>query len=113
MKKLFFALMMLVSVPLLVRADPPRKITVTYNNETKKLNIEIVHPVKDVADHYIDMISIKVNDKEVQVIKPKKQSDAKNEILNVSVPEIAKGSKVTVKVRCNKFGSKSKTITIE
>jgi len=113
MKKLFFALMMLVSVPLFVRADPPRKITLTYNNETKKLNIEVFHPVKDVTDHYIDMISIKVNGKEVQVIKPKKQSDAKNETVDVSVPEIAKGSEVTVKARCNKFGSKSKTITIE
>lgn len=113
MKKLFFALMMLVAVPLFVRADPPKKLTVTYNTETKKLNIEILHSVKDVTSHYIDLISIKVNGKEVQVIKPKKQSDAKNETVNVSVPEITKGSKVTVKARCNKFGSKSKTVTIQ
>lgn len=113
MKKLLFALLMFFSVSLFLRADPPKKLTLTYNNETKKLKVVALHPVKNVTDHYIDLISISVNNKEVKVIKPQKQSDPNAETVEVAVPEISKGSKVTVKARCNQFGSKTKALTIE
>lgn len=112
MKK-YFALLILVALPLVLRADPPKKVIVTYNNETQKLKIVAEHPVKNVEDHYIELISISVDDKEVKVIKPKKQNAPASETLEVAVPEIKKGSNVTVKARCNKFGSKSKSIVID
>lgn len=112
MKK-YFALLILIALPLVLRADPPKKITVTYNGETQKLKIVTNHPVKNVEDHFIDLISITVDEKEVKVIKPKKQNSLASETLEVVVPEIIKGSKVTVKARCNKFGSKSKSIVID
>ena len=94
-------------------AHPPKKVTVTYNNETKKLNVIAIHPVKDVNDHYIKLISISVDDKEVMTIKPTKQDNNKSESVDVAVPEIVKGCKVTVKAVCNKFGSKTTSITIK
>lgn len=111
--KLYFTLLILLAMPLALRADPPKKITVSFNNETQKLKIVTNHPVKNVEDHFIDLISISVDDKEVKVIKPKKQNALASETLEVAVPEIKKGSKVTVKARCNKFGSKSKSIVID
>jgi len=113
MKKSFFALLILVSVPLFIRADPPKKLNLSYDGESKKLKIEAIHPVKNVNNHYIDLISISVDGKEVKVIKPQKQSDAGAEVAEVSIPQISKGCKVTVKARCNEFGSKTKSITIE
>lgn len=112
MKK-YFALFILIALPLVLRADPPKKITITYNADNQKLKIVSEHPVKNVEDHFIDLISITVDEKEVKIIKPKKQNSLASENLEVAVPEIKKGSKVTVKARCNKFGSKSKSIVIE
>jgi len=113
MKKLTFILLMLVSVPLILRSDPPKKLTVTYSNETKKLTVVALHPVKNVNTHFIDLFTISVNGKEVKEIKLKKQADAKNATMEATIPEIVSGCKVTVKARCNEFGTKSKSIDIE
>lgn len=113
MKKLLFVLLLLATAPLILRADPPKKVTVTYNNETKKLNVVAQHPVKNANTHFIYLFTISVNGKEVKEIKLKKQADAKNATIEASVPEIVSGCKVTVKASCNKFGSKSKSIDIE
>ena len=71
------------------------------------------HPVKDVNTHYIDLINIEVDGKEVKVIKLKKQSSAEAEVEELVIPEIKSGSTVKVKTRCNQFGTKSGNLTIK
>jgi desulfoferrodoxin (superoxide reductase-like protein) len=112
MKKVLFALLMLFSVTTALKADPPKKIILTYTEEGNKLKIVALHPVKNVTTHYIDLIAISVDGKEVKVIKPQKQSDAQAETIEVSVPQIKKGSTVSVKARCNQYGSKTADIKI-
>jgi hypothetical protein len=112
MKKVLFALLVLFSAATALKADPPKKITLTYTEEGNKLKIVALHPVKNVATHYIDLIAITVDGQEVKVIKPQKQSDAQAETVEVSVPQIKKGSSVSVKARCNEFGSKTAKIKI-
>jgi hypothetical protein len=112
MKKVLFALLVLFSATTALKADPPKKITLTYTEEGNKLKIVALHPVKNVATHYIDLITITVDGQEVKVIKPQKQSDAQAETVEVSVPQIKKGSSVSVKARCNEFGSKTAKIKI-
>lgn len=105
MKKNILILAILASSPLFLKADPAKKVTLTYNNG--KLMIVADHPVKNVNTHYIDLISIKVDGKEVKVIKPTKQSSAQAETQEVEIPEIKPGCTIEVKTRCNEFGSKS------
>lgn len=111
MKKHVLALALIGIIPIITLADPPKKVILSYN--AGKLKIEAVHPVKDVKDHYIDLINISVDGKEVKVIKPKEQSSAAEELIEVAVPEIKSGSKVEVKARCNKFGSKKETLEVK
>jgi hypothetical protein len=112
MKKLLLSGFALFAFAAILKADPPQKINLSYDTATKKLKVEAVHKVKNVEDHYIDLISISVDGKEVKVIKPKKQSSPAAETDDILVPEIKKGSVVSVKARCNKFGSKTAELTI-
>lgn len=112
MKKIVFVLLAILSATAVLKADPPKKITLTYSEDSHKLKVVALHPVKDVNTHYIDLISISVNGQEVKVVKPQKQSDAKTETIEVVVPQIEKGCEVAVKARCNEFGSKTGKIKI-
>ena len=113
MKKYLVACAALLVFATVVRADPPKKVNLSYQSETKKLKIEAIHPVKNVTEHYLDLISISVDGKEVKALKPKKQSSAAGENIEIVVPEIKAGSQVEVKARCNEFGSKTAKLTIK
>jgi hypothetical protein len=112
MKKLLVSCIALFAFVAVIKADPPQKVNLSYNADTKKLKVEAVHKVRDVEDHFIDLISISVDGKEVKVVKPKKQTTTASELDEIAVPEIKKGSVVTVKARCNKFGTKSAELKI-
>lgn len=112
MKKLLISCIALFAFVAVIKADPPQKINLSYNAETKKLKVEAIHQVRNVEDHFINLISISVDGKEVKVIKPTKQNSAASELDEVSVPEIKKGSVVTVKARCSKFGTKTAELKI-
>ncbi len=109
MKKTLYTLLVVLFLPLIIKADPPKKILLNFNAETQKLKIEAIHPVKDVQKHFIDLIVIYVNGKEVKTIKPLAQSDLKGETIELEVPQIVKGCEITVKAQCNEFGSKKVT----
>jgi hypothetical protein len=110
MKKILFSLVVLLIIPVIIKADPPKKVTLTYNEG--KLKIVAEHPTKDSTSHYIGTITIKVDGKEAKVLKLTFQSSAKEQVQEVEVPEIKAGSEVEVKATCNKFGSKTAKITI-
>ena len=112
MKKVLFILIVLFTATTALKANPPKNVILTYTEEGNKLKIVAIHPVKDVATHYINLIAISVDGQEVKVIKPQKQSDAQAETVEVSVPQIKKGSTVSVKACCNRFGSKTVKIKI-
>jgi hypothetical protein len=112
MKKVLFALLVLFSATTALKADPPKKITLTYTEQGNILKIVALHPVKNVTTHYIDLISISVDGQEVKTLKPQKQSDAQAETVAVAIPQIKKGSVVSVKARCNEFGSKTAKLKI-
>jgi hypothetical protein len=110
MKKILFSLGLLLLIPMIMKADPPKKVTATFNEG--KLKIVAEHPTKDSTSHYIGTITITVDGKEAKVLKLTYQTSAKEQVQEVEVPEIKAGSEVSVKATCNKFGSKTVKIKI-
>jgi hypothetical protein len=100
-------------LPFYLFADPAKKVNLTYSPDSKTLRIEAIHPVANVSGHFIDVIKILVDGKEVKVIKPTKQSSLKAETLEVEVGSLKKGSKIEVKTHCNQFGDKSGKLTVK
>ncbi len=103
---------LMVLIPLYIFADPAKKVTLSFNKETKELSMVILHPVANPKTHFIDKISILVDGEEVKVIKPTKQSSLKAEDVKVIIPVIKIGSKVEVKTHCNEMGNKSGKLTV-
>jgi hypothetical protein len=104
---------LMVILPFYLFADPAKKVSLSFDKESKKLHVVISHHVASVKAHYIDVITIKVDGKEVKVIKPTKQSSLKEETLDIELSDVKTGSKVEVKTHCNQFGNKSGKLTIK
>jgi desulfoferrodoxin (superoxide reductase-like protein) len=111
MKKSVIVLSVMALSTLVVKADPARKVVLSYANG--KLKIVAEHPVSNVKTHYIDQINIEVDGKEVKVIKLKSQSSPEAAVEELALPEIKSGSTVKVKTRCNEFGTKSGKLVIK
>jgi hypothetical protein len=110
MKKTIFLTIAFVLFAFLVKADPPKKVNLSVKNN--KLNIEVVHPVKNPGDHYIDQIVVTINGKEFKTLKYTKQSSEKGETVLLDIPNAKAGDVIEVKARCNEFGNKSNKIKI-
>lgn len=109
MKKNILITVILAFLPLIIKADPPKKIALVCTTESKTLQIDVFHPVQNVEKHYIDIITISINGKEVKKINFSRQSDKKGEKAEVTIPEITSGCKISVRASCNEFGSKTIT----
>jgi len=112
MKKAFLTSVLMAILPIWIMAHPAKSVSATYNATTGKLKISAVHQVKDVTNHYIITMVISVDGKVVKTLTYTKQSSTESQDDEVAVPEIKKGSKVDVKTKCNKFGTKSVSIVI-
>ncbi len=108
-----FLFLAALCLSLSVGAHAPKKINLKYNKEKGELNIDVVHPVKDVVDHHIETILITVNGEDVKTLDFKEQTSKESEDLAVSLPDIKSGDEISVKAVCNKFGSKTESIGVK
>jgi desulfoferrodoxin (superoxide reductase-like protein) len=106
MKKILATLLLMGFVHFGAKADPPKSINVTMGTEGKRV-IEVVHPVKDVLTHYIDLVEISLDGKVIKTFKFDKQSDAKAQTLDWKPEKAMAGQTISVKARCNRFGTKT------
>jgi len=113
MKKILLALILLAAVPVVMNANPARKVTLKYDNETEKLTITILHPVRDTVKHYISEITILVDDKEIEKKELTSQSSADTEVYEITLPGLKKGSVIEVETKCNQFGRKKGKLIVE
>ena len=113
MKKSLFTLLLLMVLPLVMNANPARKVTMAYDAETAKLSVTIVHPVMDTEKHFISEITVLVGDKEIEKKELTKQSTKESETYEITLPGLSKGNVITVEAKCNQFGRKSGKLTIK
>jgi desulfoferrodoxin (superoxide reductase-like protein) len=93
-------------------AHPPGKIELTFNNETKILDIDVQHEVRNIEKHYVDKIEVFLND-ELRIVQNfKKQESKKSQKTTFFLFDVEVGDKVKVKANCSIHGDKTKEITI-
>lgn len=110
MKKLFLIAVLSVFFAFTVNAHPASKVTLKYKDG--KLDIYIVHKVKNYNTHYIKTVEIYVNGVVVETMELTHQNDVDYSTFLVKMPDLKRGDVVEVKTTCNKFGSKSGKIVI-
>jgi hypothetical protein len=89
------------------------KVEVAFDNETKILTVSFAHSVGDNEKHFIHKVVVEVNEEEIINQKISKQESDKGGELQYKIIDLKSGDKVKVITKCNKNGTKSKTITIE
>lgn len=96
-----------------VFAHAPGSVKLSYNKADKTLTVEVIHKVSNTESHYIDIITIWVNDNEIETFKPTKQTSKEKHLLTYNIGDLKSGDVVKVMANCNKMGKKSATITIK
>lgn len=112
MKKIILSTILFVFIPAFLMADPPKKVSLSYDKESGILKVLAIHEVKDVEEHFIDLILVTVDGKEVKKISYKKQQNTKLQEAEIKLPGLKKGNEISVKVRCNEFGSKKESLEL-
>lgn len=93
-------------------AHPPKSIELAFNEETKTLEVTFTHSVKDPEDHFIEKVTVLLDDKEIISQKCKIQATEEGGSLVYRIPEAKEGSKISVVAKCNKMGRRKKGLVI-
>lgn len=113
MKKIILTVLMLAILPLFLMADPPKKVTITYDKDNSTVKVVVFHPVNDVTTHYVKKITIKVDGKEVKTFTETKQDNNKTQTREVVLKGIKPGSAIEAVAECSIMGSKKGKLTVE
>lgn len=113
MKRMCFLLGFLGVLVSQVWSHAPSKVTMAPSGEAGKWKVTAEHSVADSTSHYIELITVMVDGKELKKLELKKQSLKAREVQEVVLPQIRKGSKVEVRAKCNKLGAKTYSFTAE
>lgn len=112
MKKIL-SMLLLVGFGIASMANPPKKVTLSYDKETGKVKVVAEHKVKDVKKHYISKAFVMVNGEEVKVVEFDEQSSLTSSELFIDLPDVKSGDIVKIKAKCNKGGARAAEIKIE
>jgi|UniRef100_A0A7C6A7S8 hypothetical protein len=93
-------------------AHPADSIEISFDSSST-LTIKIHHPVKKFpSDHYINQVTVKLNDKEIikQIFKTQTNREWQNVIYTVI--DAKPGDKIIVTALCSLFGKMTETLVL-
>jgi desulfoferrodoxin (superoxide reductase-like protein) len=93
-------------------AHPPAGITAQFDPDSHLLSLEIPHAVSNPQNHFIDQITIYLNDIEIIRQAITLQSEKQGEKLSYIIPDAKLEDSIKITANCSKFGSKSTTLKI-
>jgi hypothetical protein len=93
-------------------AHPADDINTNFDPIKSVLTVTAIHTVKDVDDHFIEEISIKLNKKEIITQTFKTQTDLKEATALYKIIDAKAGDTITVTTKCNQFGKKTDKILV-
>ncbi len=76
------------------------------------LSIQIYHPVKDHAKHYINKVTVELNGKEIIQQSFKSQTDKTVQELIYKIIDAKENDKITLTAYCNITGKKKEMLTV-
>ncbi len=91
-------------------ANPPSRIEAIFDSTGQFLTVRADHPTRDMNKHYIKLIVIKLNGKEIINQSMMSQANAEHQDAVYKIVDAKSGDKIEAEATCNIFGSKSITI---
>ena len=105
MKRSMFVLMSLWSTAAF--AHPASEVKIAYDKEAKMLSVQAVHGVRDFATHYIDELTVRVNDAPAVKTVYAFQSYAESQFVTFKYDGLNVGTVLAVYTHCSKGGVKT------
>ncbi|MHA1112627.1 MAG: hypothetical protein ACTSRE_16150 [Promethearchaeota archaeon] len=102
----------LFSFPTFTRANSPSNMVLTYEASTATLNVTITHNVADESSHFIESVTIKVNDSIVETQTYTSQPTTSTFLYQYTNINATTGDVITVIAVCNISGQIEKSLTI-
>jgi len=114
MKNLRMLLLIIVlGITVFLSAHPADDIKLNFDLAEKILTVTIYHSVKDAEKHFIEIITVKINKKEIITQKLEKQNNLKETTAIYKIIDAKAGDKIIVVTKCNKFGKKTEKLIVQ
>ncbi|MFH1479287.1 MAG: hypothetical protein ABIG92_05900 [Candidatus Omnitrophota bacterium] len=113
MKKIILVVFSLFLSGRIAYAHPPSDIEAVYDRETKSLNVTVYHDVRTPERHFVESVSIKLNDKDLIVREFKSQTNESTQKFGIPVENDGLDNAVTIEAFCNLSGDLEKTIVVK
>lgn len=113
MKKISLLLNTFFIFNVLLFSHPPSEINIQFNLKNKEVKVIINHNVKNTTDHYIERITLLLNDKKIIEQISSVQIDNAKQIYIYIIPELKHKDKMTISAKCNKFGTLKKDFVVK
>ena len=113
MKKIAALLVFLFLVSVSLTATPPSDIIITFDLANKTVTANIMHEVKDVLDHYINQIIVKLNGKKIITQLASTQTSNEAQTVIYVIPGLKIGDVVSIDADCIKYGDLTKEATVK
>ena len=110
--KLLLTLMSAIIICTPLYAHPAEMVELKWNEAVSVLDVSILHPVKNTANHYISKIVVSVDGKVIEEMSLKSQSDPGTEHAQFEIKDVKSGSKIEVEATCNVTGKLKETMVL-
>lgn len=98
--------------PSLSFAHSPSEVTLSYNKDTKVLEVKVTHSVSFPNSHYVKKVEVIKNGEVGNALEYQSQPDKKTFVYTYEL-ELTSGDQLEVKASCNIFGSKTVQLKVE
>lgn len=113
-KYIFLLIFIIIALaPGIILANPPTKVELNLDFETKILYVKVHHSVDNAKKHYINKIEVYLDDELMIIQNFKKQKDNKSQKATYLLFDAVVGSKIKVRAICSISGSKTGEIVVE
>lgn len=94
-------------------AHSPQGIELVFDSETSTLKVSVEHRVSKKAYHFVDNVSVELNDEEIITQKFSIQGSEDTQTACYVIPELQPGDRLDITASCNVSGKKTETLVVE
>jgi hypothetical protein len=113
MKKILLTFACFFFAASLANAHPPSTIDIKYDQAAKKVTAIIAHQVGNPRGHYIDKVTMAINQAVPELQRLFFQKTARDQVAVFDVPVLKPGDVIVIEAFCNKGGRLSQKARIK
>ncbi len=106
-----FAILIGLNYSMIGVAHPASEMSLSYDKNTNILEVKITHQVSDAESHYIDNVTISINDEKYETYEYFSQPTSSSFTYNYNL-SLSEGDKVEVYTHCNLGGDLTEELTV-